>query len=180
MMKQLCKLESVGQGGSFEFQILIESEKYDSLSKDNKFNISFEGNQAIESLIRNINMAWAKENEQADREKHITELTDLFISAGFEPVYVEVIDNQYCSNACCYKFPWIVVTTEKGRITLGWRKRVMNLDWTDSIIEADGRELFKGEHTTIEERYIHCWGKEKAIEYLKKLADTHRSNLIRG
>ena len=81
----------------------------------------------------------------------------------------EVIGNEYCSQACCYHLPWVMVTTQKGRVKLGWRKRVINIDWSESDIVADGREIFKDEDVTTGEKYIHAWGCEKAVEYLKKL-----------
>ena len=80
-----------------------------------------------------------------------------------------MIDNEYCRQSCCYKFPWIIVTTNKGRIKLGWRKRVINLDWSESDIKIKAEVLFKEEGSTKGNQYIHCWGEDKAFEYLKKL-----------
>ena len=37
------------------------------------------------------------------------------------------------------------------------------------IVDADGNEIFKYEKGTRGTNYIHCWGKDKAVEYLKKL-----------
>ncbi len=123
----------------------------------------------MQKLNEQISMAWAKENEAEEHKEHVVELIELFKSAGFDTIHVETIGNEYCSKSCCYKFPWIIATTPKGRIKLGWRKRVMNLDWSDSDLEIDGEKLFKGEDTTIGTSYIHCWSEEKAVEYLKKL-----------
>ena len=126
----------------------------------------------MQKLREQISMAWAKENEVDKRNEHVVELTEIFKDAGFKTIHVETIDSEYCSESCCYKFPWIIVTTSKGRIKLGWRKRVMNLDWSESDITVMGEILFKGEETTKGEKYIHCWSKDKAIEYLKKLNAT--------
>lgn len=168
-MKKLCSLESHGSGGSFKGEVNIEFEKFDALTEDVRSHISFNASDFLLKLKEQISMAWAKENEADKRNEHVVELTELFKLAGFDTIHVETIDSQYCSESCCYKFPWIIVTTQKGRIKLGWRKRVINLDWSESEIKSTGKELFEGENTTTGERYIHCWSKDKAIEYLRKL-----------
>ncbi len=168
-MKILYGRENYGTTGCFKGQILIESEKFDSLPEDIRTNISFRAGDSLEIIKEQINMEWAKINEAEDRKKHSEELSELFKKAGFDLIHVEIIDNEYCGKACCYKYPWIIVTTNKGRIKLGWRKRVMNLDWSDSDLEIDGMKIFKDENATKGTNYIHCWGKDKAIEYLKKL-----------
>ena len=168
-MKIIGGIESYGSGGSFKGFVKIEFEKYDELPEEIRNHIGYDASIFLEDFREKVSLAWAKENEDDKRNEHVAELTDIFKSAGFGAIHVEIIDSQYCSKSCCYKFPWIIATTNKGRIKLGWRKRVMNLDWSESDIEAIGTELFKDENTTTGEKYIHCWSKDKAIEYLKKL-----------
>jgi len=168
-MKILGSVESHGGGGHFKGSISIAFEKFDNLSEETRTDIGFDATDFLRRVREKISMEWAKENEADKRKAHVVELSELFKSAGFDPIYVEVKNNEYCGESCCYKIPWIIVTTNKGRIKLGWRKRVMNLDWSDSDLKIDGEELFKDENTTTGKSYIHCWGKEKAIEYLKKL-----------
>ena len=167
--KILSGIESYGGNGNFKGSVLIESEKYDALSKEPQDSISWKGSELLQTIQGLIEIEWAKANETGKRNDHVTELTEIFKLAGFDAIHVKTVDNQYCSKACCYKYPWIIVTTKKGRIKLGWRKRVMNLDWSESDIKEIGIELFKDEKTTTGESYIHCWSKDKAIEYLKKL-----------
>ena len=168
-MNLLCGIEAYGGNGSFEGQVHIVSEKYEALDSETKNKISYNGNKLLGVIRYQIEIEWAKTFEHAKRKAHVMELTQLFTDAGFEVVYVKEIDNQYSNDACYYAYPWVVVTTRGGPITLGWRKRVLKLDWAESDITADGRELFKDESTTKDERYVHCWGKDKAVEYLKKL-----------
>jgi hypothetical protein len=168
-MQRISGFECHGANGSFKGSVFIESKKYDALLKEIKDNISFEASEHLRSLQSLIEMEWAKENETDKRNDHAEELENLFKSAGFDPIYVKTINNEYCGKACCYKYPWIIVTTRKGNIKLGWRKSVMNLDWSDSDINVDGNEIFKYEKGTRGTNYIHCWGKDKAVEYLKKL-----------
>jgi hypothetical protein len=171
-MKKLSCLESCGDGGSFKASIFIESEKFDKLSEELQWDISFEGSKFLQKLEEMIAMEWAKENEKEAYQAHVNELTELFKEAGWKIIYVEVIKNEYCGLSCCYKYPWVIVTTERGRIKLGWRKSVLNLDWSDSNIDADGKKLFSGEDATKDVNYIHCWGEKKAVEYLRKLKET--------
>ncbi len=168
-MEQISSVESYGGGGSFKGTIEIEFDKFNALPEKTRSHIGYRGSDFLQSLREMIAMEWAKENEVDKRKEHVVELTELFKSAGFETIHVETIESGYCKESCCYKFPWIIVTTPKGRIKLGWRKRVMNLDWSESDITAMGEILFKDEKTTTGEKYIHCWSKEKAVEYLKKL-----------
>ncbi len=168
-MKKIGGIESVGDGYYFTGEVNIHFDKFDALSEEVRALISWTASDYLQKLREQISMAWGKENEADKRKEHVTELTELFKSAGFEAIHVETINSEYCRESCCYKFPWIIVTTPKGRIKLGWRKRVMNLDWSDSDLEIDGEKIFEDEDVTKGTNYIHCWGKEKAVEYLKKL-----------
>jgi len=168
-MTKIGRIESVSNSGCFKGEVSIESKLFDALSEDTKSNIGWSASNYLEKLNEEISMAWVKENEIDKRNTHVAELTELFIEAGFDEIYVETIDNEYCKKSCCYNRPWIIVTTKKGRIKLGWRKSVMNLDWSDTNFGIDGEKMFKNENTTKGMSYIHCWSKEKAIEYLKKL-----------
>ena len=170
---QLLCAESCGGNGNFDGMIYITSEKYDALSGGVKNLISFKASECLHIIQHKIEMEWAKAFEYAKRKDHVAKLSTLFTDAGFKIIHVKEIDNQYSGDACYYANPWVIVTTKAGLITLGWRKRVLNLDWSDSDITADGRELFKEEKTTSGERFVHCWGYDKVVEYLKKLLMVH-------
>jgi hypothetical protein len=83
--------------------------------------------------------------------------------------YVEEIPNGYCNQFCCAFKPWYIVTTPKGRIKIGWRKRVINIDWSDSAITEKGKDLFPTEDVTVGDTYIHAYGYSKATAYLRRL-----------
>ena len=91
--------------------------------------------------------------------------------ADYEPIYVEKIPNQYHSDSV--NSPWLIVTTKKGRIKIGWRKRVIKIDWSESDIKASPEILFPKEDVTKgdgrDSSYIHAWGYEKAKEYLNTI-----------
>src|SRR5579859_1056008 len=101
------------------------------------------------------NKAESKENKEA--------ILSLF---GDNKIFVEEIPNGYCSQYCCKHLPWFIVTTIKGRITIGCRKRVISIDWNDSTIQEDANQLFPNEDVTKEGKLIHAWGYEYAKKYL--------------
>lgn len=83
-----------------------------------------------------------------------------------EPIYVEQIPNGYDGDPI---FPWFIVTTKCGRIKIGWRKRVILINWDDTDIKESADKLFPDEDVTKFDKTIHAWGYEKAEEYLDKL-----------
>jgi hypothetical protein len=83
-----------------------------------------------------------------------------------QPIFVEEIPNGYCSSWCCRQKPWFIVTTAKGRIKIGWRKSVINIDWSDSAITQGADTLFPSENVTKGDKYIHAWGYDQAEKYM--------------
>ncbi len=86
-------------------------------------------------------------------------------------IYAEDIPNEYWRNAA-HGTPWLMVTTPKGRIKIGWRKRVIVVDWEQSVISANADSLFPDEDVTRSRKMIHAWGYEKATEYIKKILES--------
>jgi hypothetical protein len=89
----------------------------------------------------------------------------IFDRAGYGQHVLTAIPNEYCKNITCCP-PWYNVTTEIGEFTVGWRKRVIKLVWPK---EFNVLHLFGGEDVTKESTYIHAWGTDKAVEYLKMI-----------
>lgn len=84
-------------------------------------------------------------------------------------ITVEKIRNEYTSPEYAIHRPWLMVTTPRGRIKIGSRKRVIEIDWTDSDIVSPSQSLFANEGVTKDVSMIHAWGYEKAAEYLSVL-----------
>jgi hypothetical protein len=92
------------------------------------------------------------------------------ILSCFTPfVYVKEIPNGYCNQWCCRDAPWFIVTTGIGPITVGWRKRVISIDWSASDVKQSAEQLFPEEDVTKSGYLIHAWGVEKAKEYVRRL-----------
>jgi len=84
----------------------------------------------------------------------------------------ELIPNEYCGEACCAHRPWFMFHTPLGDIKIGWRKRVINIEFQDNFRKFDLLKLFAKEDVTKDQNSIHAWGYEKFYEYLKKVHQT--------
>lgn len=94
------------------------------------------------------------------------EFSEVFDAAGFTGLYeLSAIPNEYCRCVRCG--PWFVAETPYGQIKIGWRKRVINLDWSGT--QNTFPTLFAEEDVTQGTTYIHAWGYEKATDYLGRL-----------
>jgi len=126
-----------------------------------------EGDEASVRVFQFEHHKCYKDKKADDEKKHFEEI---FTAAGYNKHELKEIPNQYCPCERCA--PWYLVKTEVGTFKIGWRKRVINIDWEKTKLLAV-LSLFAGEDVTKGEHYIHAWGKEKAIEYLAKMR-THK------
>ncbi len=118
-----------------------------------------------------ITEALLKETVLLDPEKTkaTKKLTEEIEALFPQPIYMEAIPNEYCGSYCCAHIPWFNVTTRIGVIKIGWRKRVLNIDWSKTNVRKRAVDLFPNEDVTMGEYYIHAWGYEKAKQYISKL-----------
>jgi hypothetical protein len=82
------------------------------------------------------------------------------------------IPNQYCPDWCCTQRPWYQVATPIGTVTVGWRKSVIVIDWSESMEYNTAEQMFPTEHVTKGPKYIHAWGYDKGREYISTLLST--------
>jgi hypothetical protein len=75
------------------------------------------------------------------------------------------IPNEYCTCELCTAWYEVRVAGCKGFVKVGWRKRVVNLDWSanGASVEVSDDNVTKGPSL------IHAWGYDKLTEYLKVL-----------
>lgn len=66
---------------------------------------------------------------------------------------------------------WWLVKTQCGFIEIGWRKRVINIDWSDTPL----RLVITTDDVTKEDAMVHAWSVPKVIEYLTEI----RKQLLR-
>ena len=82
----------------------------------------------------------------------------------------ELLPNGYCNRRCCSHIPWFKFHTIDGDIIIGWRKRVISIEWQENYKPFD-MKLFSKEDVTKWNRGIHAWGENKAYEYLQKVVN---------
>jgi len=159
--KQLYSSKSVGSYGAFEIEISVGATNLPDLSSR---DITWAADRAANSIMAAIMEAVIQKDEKAMLQKATgrLELVGLFP----EPIFVEEIPNGYCSDWCCKHLPWFVVTTRLGRFKIGWRKRVIEIDWTDTVGTQTAEVLFAKEDVTKEKRLIHAWSIEDAKRYV--------------
>lgn len=101
----------------------------------------------------------------------------LFLLAGFDVDNVYKIENQYWPEDERYdtirkNSPWYLVKVKQGIIKIGWRKRVLSINWADTKISV--HEITKDD-VTKETTLVHAWTYPKALEYLINLKIAIRS-----
>lgn len=92
----------------------------------------------------------------------------LFLLAGIEVLKLWKLENKYWPSAYTDMImanPWWLVRTPFGLIEIGDRKRVTNIDWSDTDI----RVIVTENDVTKNDTMVHAYSDEKIIEYLKAL-----------
>lgn len=62
--------------------------------------------------------------------------------------------------------PWWLLLTPAGLIEIGWRKRVISINWRFTPV----RVLVTQDDVTKGEDHVHAWGMADALKYLTELA----------
>jgi len=109
--------------------------------------------------------------EQATNE--LEDFRSVFRAAGFKHALFTAIPNGYWPGERYYAAPWYNVETPYGNIRIGWRKRVINIDWSQTGKKLD--EFFSDDVTKWDHG-IHAWGYPKAVEYLRTLRELLYTN----
>ena len=165
--KTLRKYESFGGKGAVGIQILVSIDR--PFTEADERAASKISDELMDSLL--LETMRLDPDAAVEREVERQQLLGLF---NGQNIFTEELPNGYCSRACCSQRPWYRVTTKKGRITLGWRKRVIEIAWEPSVAgEASllfpNEDVTKGEHKG--EQYIHAWSYDKAKQYIHKLLE---------
>lgn len=161
-MKQVSSMEAWGGNGKIKFKIFVDIDR--EFNENDKNNFRDVAQLLFEKLDEENILSKDKETGASIKERE--EILNLFDNHN---IFVDSIPNEYCNRYCCKHLNWFVVTTKLGRIKIGWRKRVINIDWSDSLIKIKSNVLFENEDVTKSDYAIHAWGLEKAQEYINRL-----------
>jgi len=160
----LHKSELCGSDGAFGLEIKVAATNLPDLKQDSIWRAANSASELIESAVRKA----VKDNDP--KTAVATENNRKVVDEVFPaPIFVEEIDNGYCGDWCCKHLPWFIVTTKIGRFTIGWRKRVISIDWQDTTGAESAIALFKDEDVTKGLRSIHAWSIEDAQRYVETI-----------
>lgn len=96
------------------------------------------------------------------------EVESIFALSGLKQNRMWELANGYWPDAPTYddiRRPWWLVQTEIGLIRIGWRKKVLEIDWES----AEFRGLVTEDDVTKGQSMVHAWSTVKAVEYLTRL-----------
>jgi len=111
------------------------------------------------------------------RHKEVYQFTHQLMSLVYQDAdyQFELLPNGYWQGDSNSHIPWFLFHTIDGDIIMGWRKRVISIEWQKNYKPFDMKELFDAEDVTKWEedgkRGIHAWGEDKAREYLQKVLE---------
>jgi len=145
-----------------QLEIFLDANR--DLTENDKRQIALCADSLIVSLMDEKLNLDPKVREKAKKERE-----DILAVFSGRDIFVEETNNEYFIMPYAKYYPWLIVTTSKGRIKIGWRKRVLNICWDDSIIKESAEELFPDEDVTKFDKTIHAWGYDKAREYIDLL-----------
>lgn len=96
------------------------------------------------------------------------ELEAILTLAGISVEGLHKIRNPYWPDHQQYDqlradFPWWAVKVDGGTITIGWRKRVIAINW----IDTNRRGSITRDDVTKDNNSVHAWGNAKAVEYMR-------------
>lgn len=121
--------------------------------------------------------------------REIDRLARMIVDIVYDKPQYELLPNGYCHKECCEHIPWLKFHTSDGDIIIGWRKRVISIEWQENFKPFDMavfndenvtkwigddniyKAIPKGTTETNVKRGIHAWGSDKAYEYLKKIKE---------
>src|SRR5260370_22628222 len=102
--------------------------------------------QAGDQLLEAIELETMRLDPDVAVERELERQNLMGLFAG-QAIFAKEIPNGYCPRACCSQKPWYVATTRKGQITLGWRKRVIQITW-EPTVGPTAELLFPNEDVT--------------------------------
>lgn len=108
-----------------------------------------------------------KFDEIYPKDRDLEEFKSIFCLAEIDVKEWIAIPNKYWPETPEYynnASHWYLADTKYGFIQIGWRKRVISIDWSRTSV----RHIVTEDEVTKSVTYVHAWKNIKAIEYLKE------------
>lgn len=117
-----------------------------------------------ESLKLELLTAQVKRDPEVAKQKQ--EVVSRLSACFPEPIHVRQVPNEYCGQWCCEHLPWLIVTTKRGAFKIGWRKRVISLDWSGSDVAATAEAWISRPSLVTCSSGNNAWSYEDAARYV--------------
>lgn len=160
--------ESYGNLGGFGVRVMVATTRPDIDLKADPLNMV--AWKAVDAIFEEVG-AQAIQHEPEYLENAADQKARL-LALFPQPIFAKAIPNGYCPRYCCRHLPWFIVTTPIGHFTIGWRKRVIQIDWSETLCLKTAEFLFPLDDVTKSDRMIHAWSYEKAAEYIATILAT--------
>lgn len=97
---------------------------------------------------------------------------DYIASTVFEKYEIHAVKNEYGSES--YNGYWFIISSPEGDIKIGWRKRVIQIEWLKNYkdFKFTAETIVSTKEFSENIRFIHAWTIEKAIKYLRKARES--------
>jgi len=165
-MKKIIAIETWGgTAGGYKVELNLELTKDRELTQDEVYF----AHTKVQEIMAHIDTNTIKTSVEFIKNT-ASEREQLLNCFGDHKIYAKEIPSEYGNLE-----PWFLVTTPKGVIKIGWRKRVINIDWSDSDIkfktDAEAAIAIEIEdlHHTHGRDYVHAYGYAKATKYIQRL-----------
>lgn len=160
--KKIAYIESVGAEGHIGLAVFVLGTPAD-MTGDEAWE--------IQKLARPIHeMACTLvERRRPERAAETRNNAEQILGCFDGPIYVERLPNGYCSRPCCEHRPWFQVTTRAGRIKIGWRKRVISIDYADTVVKTKAEDLFADRGMTKFDFQVHASDPEDARAVVQRI-----------
>ncbi len=115
-----------------------------------------------------------RERREKMRAASRIEAESIMHLAGLDITRTWELANTYWPDSPIYdevRTPWWLFMTGIGPVQIGWRKRVLHIDWAGCAY----RGIVTTDDVTKGDTYVHAWSVEKAVEYVRALARAAKS-----
>ena len=118
----------------------------------------------------------AQGQREAMRARSRTEAESIVKLAGFPILHTWELANGYWPDSPSYdsvRRPWWLFMTDVGLIQLGWRKRVLAIDWA----ACEVRGVVTDADVTKGDTYVHAYRVEDAVACMRELRRLALANM---
>ena len=165
--KEVYGFSQFGSGGGFGIKILVACTAPIDYKEEKIHEVLSDSGDKILDIV--LSTALHLDPEEL---KNAALVKSKLLALFPKPIYVEEIPNGYCSQYCCRHKPWFKVTSVVGHFVIGWRKSVINIDWSETRGTKSAAELFQNEPVTKGKKHIHAWSYEAAERYIVDIMGT--------